>query len=239
MRIKIMLIRHSLSCSNLTRLNAEHFRDKQCHYHAAVYEHSQQIRDPSLTALGRKMAETYGSRLRKRIETIGFDLSKATIGSSSLRRAKETAALLFPAEADELVVFPHLSEHGRIPENTPTEHRTTRPGWREFLKHVYKRFAPSKEMTEIIAVSHGGYMSDVWREISSCIHSSFHNLDALVFEGELDSRGNLTVVYREYIKYDGINPTDGRTKKDYCPMPRSNTRKHRSSRRKTHRKSRR
>lgn len=249
-----MLIRHSLSCSNLVRWNAELIRNRACKdsslktvcslgcaSQTALRDYSQKIRDPGLTALGRKMADTYGSKLRKQAEAAGFDLNKATIGSSSLRRAKETAALLFPAA--KRVIFPHLSEHGEIPENTPTEHRLTAPGWHHFLNHIYKQYADKhKDATEpvqLIAVSHNGYISDVWWEMTSCDSISFNNLDAIVIDGELDADGTLLPDHGpKYIRYKGIQPTDRRVAKDHCPMPRK-TRRAAKQRRKTHRKSRR
>jgi broad specificity phosphatase PhoE len=254
MRVKILLIRHSLSCSNLVRHHAEALRhrkcktiptcDKSCAYSTALEDQSQKIRDPGLTALGRKMADTYGASLRKKASEQGFDLSAATIGSSSLRRAKETAALLFPEATERLVVFPHLSEHGKIPENTPKEHRLTKPGWNHFLRHIYRRFkdtaaAASDDPIQIIAVSHGSYMKDVWWELTSC-YVGFNNLDSFFFEGELDSRGKLVAKSPLYILYDGIPPTPIRKNKDSCPLaPLSATRKRRrvSRNRKTHRNS--
>lgn len=248
-----MLIRHSLSCSNLVRWNAETIRNRSCKEdslpsacnfgcasQAALRDYSQKIRDPRLTVLGRKMADTYGSKLRKHAEAAGFDLNTATIGSSSLRRAKETAALLFPAV--ERVVFPHLSEHGKIPENTPTEHRLSAPGWHHFLNHVYKRFADKQtEPVQLIAVSHNGYLSDVWWEMTSCNSITFNNLDAIVIDGELNADGTLLPDKRPaYIPYKGIEPTDRRVAKDHCPMPRKTARRPSVRRhRKTHRNSRR
>jgi hypothetical protein len=190
------------------------------------------------------MASTYGATLRKRAAAAGFNLSAATIGSSSLRRAKETAALLFPAAAERLVVLPHLSEHGKIPENTPLNHPLTAPGWEQFLKHVHTMEA--KEPLQLIAVSHGSYLREVWQELTGRRIASFSNLDAFVLEGEVEAGGKLTLISQPtFIKYTGIKPTEARTENDRCPLPaatstvRKRSRRRVSHRRKTQRKSRR
>ena len=181
---------------------------------------SQKVRDPGLTKIGRQMAESYGPALRAKAEAAGFDLSTATIGSSALRRAKETAALLFPAAA--LTVFPHLTEHGRIPENTPKRHAHTRPDWPAFLRHLRlaraaaetsskavgyiqpHKLRPADPSTlQVIAVGHGSYLREVWRQLTGRPWPALHNLDAFVVEGELGMRGQLTVESAERVPYTG------------------------------------
>lgn len=169
------------------------------------------------------MADTYGSALRAKAEAAGFDLDTATIGSSALRRAKETAALLFPEQASRLVVFPHLTEHGRIPENTPKRHAHTRPDWPAFLRHLRVSRATSETSSkavgyiqshklrladppplQVIAVGHGSYLREVWRQLTGKPWAAFHNLDAFVVEGDLDVRGHLHVESTERVPYTGL-----------------------------------
>ena len=150
--------------------------------------------------------------MRAKAEAAGFDLDldTVTIGSSALRRAKETAALLFPAkgqEKDQHVVFPHLTEHGRIPENTPKRHAHTRPDWNAFLRHLRVDRATSEQAeAQFIVVGHGSYLRSVWQELTGRPWAAFHNLDAFVIEGDLDVRGRLHVDRTERIPYTGIAP---------------------------------
>jgi broad specificity phosphatase PhoE len=190
MHIKLLLIRHSKSCANLLRehgARVHHTRTRK-----AIFSASQKVRDPGLTAIGRKMAESYGPALRSKVTSAGFDLDTATIGSSALRRAKETAALLFPTAS--LTVFPHLTEHGRIPENTPKRHVHTRPDWNAFLRHLRVDRATSEQASaQFIIVGHGSYLREVWQELTGKPWPVFHNLDSFVIEGDLDVRGRLRV----------------------------------------------
>lgn len=201
MHIKLLLIRHSKSCSNLIREHADKHRRTR-RKHQEILAASQELRDPHLSVIGKRMAETYGPALRAKAEAAGFDLETATIGSSALHRAKETAALLFPAA--HLTVFPHLTEHGRIPENTPRRHTHTRPDWRAFLRHLRVHRATSEQKSaEFIVVGHGSYLRGVWRELTGRPWTAFHNLDAFVIEGDLDVRGHLHVERAEQLPYTG------------------------------------
>ncbi len=194
---------------------------------------SQELRDPHLSVIGRRMADTYGPTIRAKAAAAGFDLETATIGSSALHRAKETAALLFPAAAaaGRLTVFPHLTEHGRIPENTPRRHTHTRPDWRAFLRHLRVHRATSEQAAaEFIAVGHGSYLRSVWRELTGRSWSSFHNLDAFVIEGDLDVRGRLIVERAERIPYTGA--VTASTAGDQCLMvPSQQHQQHRKTKR--------
>ena len=206
MHIKLLLIRHSKSCANLIRENSARVRHTQ--KRKAIFAASQKVRDPGLTAVGRRMAESYGPALRAKAQAAGFDLDTATIGSSALRRAKETAALLFPAAS--LTVFPHIIEHGRIPENTPKRHAHTRPDWNAFLRHLRVDRATSEQAAaQFIVVGHGSYLREVWRELTGRPWSAFHNLDAFVLEGDLDVRGRLRVDSTERVPYTGLVSAKG------------------------------
>ena len=200
MHIKLLLIRHSKSCANLIRERGS--RVRHTHKRRAIMSASQKVRDPGLTKIGQQMAESYGPALRAKAEAAGFDLETATIGSSALRRAKETAALLFPTS--NLTVFPHLTEHGRIPENTPKRHTHTRPDWNAFLRHLRVDRATSEQAAaEFIVVGHGSYLRGIWRELTGKPWATFHNLDAFVIEGDLDVRARLVVDRAERVPYTG------------------------------------
>lgn len=200
MHIKLLLIRHSKSCSNLIREHGDRHTHRR--KRREMFAASQELRDPHLSVIGKRMAAAYGPALRAKAEAAGFDLETATIGSSALHRAKETVALLFPDTA--LTVFPHLTEHGRIPENTPRRHAHTRPDWRAFLRHLRVHRATSEQATaQFIVVGHGSYLRGVWKELTGRPWSTFHNLDAFVIEGDLDVRGHLHVEKTAPLPYTG------------------------------------
>jgi broad specificity phosphatase PhoE len=206
MHIKLLLIRHSKSCANLIREKVARIRHTR--KRKALFSASQNMRDPGLTVIGQRMAKSYGSTLRAKAQTAGFDLDTATIGSSALRRAKETAALLFPAASR--TVFPHILEHGLISENTPTRHAHTTPDWDAFLKHLRVHRATSAQTAaQFIVVGHGSYLREVWRELTGRPWTAFHNLDAFVLEGDLDVRGRLRVDRTERLPYTGLVSAKG------------------------------
>jgi hypothetical protein len=129
------------------------------------------------------MAVSYGPTLQTKLRDLGIDLDTATIGSSALARAKETAALLFPHHKDHLHVMPHFTEHGAIPENTPTGGLNHKPDWTAFLKHLAK--LPGHQF---VIVGHGSYLKSVTG------HSTFKNLEAVMLDGILSPSGKLTSV---------------------------------------------
>ena len=112
MKIQLVLIRHSKSCSNYMRYLAGTYD-----YNNPLVSASQTIRDPKLSAVGVRMARAYRPILQATLREKGIDLDTAVIGSSALGRAKHTAALLFPDHPRQ--VMPYFTEHGDIPENTP------------------------------------------------------------------------------------------------------------------------
>jgi broad specificity phosphatase PhoE len=217
--MRLVLIRHSKSCANHVR----HVADTENH-RDPLMRASQQLRDPPLSAVGRRMASTYGPRFRARLSDLGFDLDTAVIGSSHLRRAKQTAALLF-GDAKR-VTLPHFTENGALPENTPEGMRYCKPDWDEFVRHLSTM--PSKN-GEFIIVGHGSFLKGVWHELSGRPWSgTFNNLDAFVVEPE----GALRVM-----RYQGpVRPTEP----DQCALStkiaaddrmKRHTRKHRHTRR--------
>ena len=181
--MRLVLIRHSKSCANHVRAMAE----TEDHTDPLVRA-SQELRDPPLSAVGERMARNYGPTLRARLRDAGFHLNsgRAIIGSSHLRRAKQTAALLFGTEDDMLTkglhVFPHITEHGAIPENTPKGMRYRRPDWAAFHNHL-STLSDNTKTDEFIIVGHGSFLKGVWRQLTGRPWSgTFHNLDAFIVE---------------------------------------------------------
>jgi hypothetical protein len=146
---------------------------------------SQQLRDPGLTMVGRQMAELYGPQLRQRLAAAGIDVTRLVVGASALRRAKETAALLFPGHAVQ--VMPHLTEHGAIPENTPRGGLGGRhPDWTAFIRYLCETVR-SDGTCQMAVVGHGGYLrTEVWGALTGRPKPRMGNLDAFIIEGDLD-----------------------------------------------------
>lgn len=229
--MRLVLIRHSKSCANHVRAIAE----TEDHTDPLVRA-SQELRDPPLSAVGERMARTYGPTLRARLREAGFHLDSAIIGSSHLRRAKQTAALLFGTErkmfSQGLHVFPHFTEHGAIPENTPKGMRYRKPDWSAFHHHLSTLSDHTSEDDEFIIVGHGSFLKGVWRQLTGRPWSgTFHNLDAFIVEPD----GTFRV-----LRYTGdVSPTAP----DQCALPakiaahvrmRRQTRKHNRKSRKSH-----
>ena len=208
-RIKLVLIRHSKSCSNLVRDSAK-THTGQIDWEHPVAKISQQLRDPGLTAVGRRMASVYGPTLQRKLKAAGFELDRALIGSSALRRAKETATLLFPEHSR--TIFPHLTEHGALPENTPRGDHKSRPSWRSFVEHLCSTITGD---CHIAIVGHGSYLKSVWADISGKEPWTLHNLDGFIVDGTLDE-GHLHVSKATKLPYDHGVKFDVA---DKCPAP--------------------
>jgi len=186
--ITLVMIRHSKSCTN-------HLRDVAGTH---VVDHplvaaSQQIRDPALSVHGAAMARAYGPTLRACLQRLGLPPlldSSVAIGNSGLRRARETASLLFPTiPTADLVHFPHIKEFGNIPENTPSRLRRDRPDFRAFLRHLH-----GLPQTTFIVVAHGSFLrSEAWPAVAPRRphHARFGNLDAFVVRTKLTEDGRL------------------------------------------------
>jgi hypothetical protein len=172
------------------------------------------------------MARAYGPTLQAKLKTLGIDLDTAIIGSSALGRAKETAALLFPSHANSLQVMPHFTEHGAIPENTPSDGLRHKPDWPAFLKHL-----ATLPGHQFVIVGHGSYIKSVVNR------GAFKNLEAVIMTGTLTPSGKLTSVIKS-IPYTGA--IQATTPGDTCALPVKiaaqvkamgrHTRKHRKSR---------
>jgi phosphohistidine phosphatase SixA len=206
-RIKLFLMRHSKSCSNHVRELAE-TED----WEDPVVKIAKAIRDPGLSVIGRRMASTYGPRLCQRLEAAGFECSKAFIASSGLRRAKETARLVFGRDPTTVRYF---KENGNIPENTPRGERHTTPHWASFLRHLSTLVTDDKH---VAVVGHGSFLANqVWPSITGGKKHAgrFHNLDGVLIEGEFEG-GRLRVDSVREFKYDGaVKPTVD----DKCAAP--------------------
>lgn len=112
-KLRIFLMRHSKSCSNMLREHAEVTGFD-------LGKVSQKVRDTPLSEIGMRMASTYGPRLRAALTERDLLTESTTIAASELLRAQQTARILFGDER-ELVILPFLAEEGDIPENTPTD----------------------------------------------------------------------------------------------------------------------
>ena len=180
--MKLFLIRHSKSCSNLQREN-EATRAAGC-----------EIRDPGLSRQGVQMVKAYGPALKKRLAAAGFDLKTAFLGSSGLARAATTAKLLFGREPETVG---HIKERGNIPENTSAHMRYQKPSWPAFLKDLE---AKAKGRDAIVVV-HGSYLTDfvVPTLTGSTLKERMNNLDGLLVSGTLKG-GKLAVDTSDIIR---------------------------------------
>jgi len=198
--ITLVLIRHSKSCSN-------HVRDIAGTHDLAnpLVADSQQIRDPALSTHGTAMARAYGPALQARLHAAGVPLEGPTvlIGSSGLRRARETAGLLFPDHS--LAHLPHIMEFGNIPENTPARLHRDKPDFRAFLRHLH-----GLPQSTFIVVAHGSFLrSEAWPIVSArrSSHARFGNLDAFVVRTGLTEDGRLLCPRTIDLPWTGRKPT--------------------------------
>lgn len=205
--VTLVLLRHSKSCANYVRNIAG--TDSEEHPLVAA---SQELRDPALSAVGERMARTYGPRLRQRLVAAGVDLDGAVVGSSHLRRAKQTAALLFPSHRRR--IFPYFTEHGAIPENTPAGMRYATPDWDDFVRHLGRDRGET-----FVVVGHGSFLrSQVWPSVTTGHRRTrrFANLDGFIVRGALSKDGRLRVDSVREIPYDGnVSPR----RPDTCRLP--------------------
>ncbi len=178
--IHLFVIRHSKSCSNYMRQLAG-TQDRR----NPLVRASQELLDPALSAVGRRMAEHYRPTLHKRLSAAGFNTEAATIGCSGLRRARETAQILFPGR--NVQHLPHIKEHGNIPENTPSLAKRCRPDWHGFLRHVY-----TMSVSQLAVVGHGSFLKkEIWGSVSKEPHGRFCNLDGMLISAILTENGEL------------------------------------------------
>ncbi len=157
------------------------------------------------------MARAYGPTIRERLADAGFHVETAHVGASHLRRAQQTARLLFGRTPRTM---PHMTENGAIPENTPAGMRYRTPDWDSFLEHLAGTFRTGGEF---IVVGHGSFLKrQVWPAVARRPWSgTFNNLDAFVVEGELTPAGRLRDVQVRVLRYDG----DLHRGPDRCALP--------------------
>jgi hypothetical protein len=188
--IHLFVIRHSKSCSNYMRQLAG-TQDRR----NPLVRASQELLDPALSAVGRRMAEHYRPTLHHRLAAAGFNTEAATIGCSGLRRARVTAQILFPGR--NVQHLPYIKEHGNIPENTPSLAKRCRPDWHGFLRHVY-----SMTVSQLAVVGHGSFLKkEIWDSVSKEPHGRFCNLDGLLITAILTENGELMNPQVTELKY--------------------------------------
>ena len=203
--VKLFLMRHSRSCSNLARDNATTEEETRA---------SQQIRDPALSQIGLAMARSYGPRLQAKLRDMGLNPDTALLGSSYLRRARETIAALFPDR--EYHLFSHFKEYGNIPENTPAGILYQKPNFKRFIQHVSEVQADTGA-TEFVIVGHGSFLRyDAWASLSKTPHKRFGNLDGFLIEADMED-GYLKNLQRRDVPHRATIPTPTNT--DGCLVP--------------------
>ena len=171
-RIQLFLMRHSKSCSN-------HVRGSDTEADIVV---SQGIRDPGLTAEGRRVASQYRPLLRRQLKAGGFDIDHCMVTSSKLRRAKETAALVFGRQSRPL---PHFAENGAIPENTPAKEAYAAPNWRRFLAHLSTVVHDGQS---VVTVGHGSFLLSLWPTLTGHERADrLNNLDGILLDATIGS----------------------------------------------------
>jgi phosphohistidine phosphatase SixA len=177
-RIQLFLMRHSKSCSN-------HVRASDTETDIVV---SKGIRDPGLTAEGRRVASLYRPRIRNSLKAGGFDIDHCMVTSSKLRRAKETAALVFGRQSRPL---PHFAENGAIPENTPAGVAYAAPNWRRFLAHLS---TVVRDGQSVVTVGHGSFLLSLWPTLTGHARADrLNNLDGILLDATIGPTGTIQV----------------------------------------------
>jgi phosphohistidine phosphatase SixA len=175
-RIKLFLMRHSKSCCNHIRHNE------------ADIPLSQEIRDPALSIEGYRVASEYGPRIRSCLQKAGFNVPTALITSSRLRRAKETASLIFGRPSKPLN---HFAENGAIPENTPAGATYEKPSWSSYVKQIA---ALAKDGDSVATVGHGSYLLSLWPMLTGQERNErLNNLDGILLDISVSSSGQAVV----------------------------------------------
>ena len=174
--MKLFIMRHAKSCSNM-------LRDQ------GLTLESKRLRDPDLSVIGRRDAVAAGPRIRRALSDAGFNIKGAVIGASTLRRAKETAGIVFgpchprtkgagPCHS-RLHLFPCFTENGKIPENTPQGRPYRAPDWHAFVEHL-----SSLDADNVAVVGHGSFIrNSVWPAITGAPRKErLNNLDGILIE---------------------------------------------------------
>lgn len=168
-------MRHSKSCSN-------HVRSGESNPNIVV---SKEIRDPGLSTLGSSAAHAYGPVLRRRLAEKGFELDRAYVGASALRRAQDTARIVFGR--DRIATLPHFTENGQIPENTPAGRPYAAPNWSRFVAHLSTLVT---EGQSVAVVGHGSFLLSLWPKLTGSPRSKrLNNLDGILLDADIGPRG--------------------------------------------------
>lgn len=195
-RIQLFLMRHSKSCSNHVRQESED-----------NIEISQSLRDPGLTVDGARVASKYGPLLLRQLKRQGFDVDHCRVGSSYLRRARETACLVFGRSPSRL---PHFTENGAIPENTPAASRYTPPDWDRFTAHLSTLV---HEGESVVVVGHGSFLGSLWPRLTGRARKErLNNLDGILVDIEISSQGSRVHGAREIRCPLHVNPGNDKCK---------------------------
>jgi broad specificity phosphatase PhoE len=188
-RIKLFLMRHSKSCSNHVRASAPGGPESESDPTVIV---SKEIRDPGLSVLGSSVARTYGPTLRRSLSKEGFGLDGAFIGASSLRRAQDTARLIFGRSP---VALPHFTENGQIPENTPAGSPYAAPNWSHFVAHLSTLV---RDGDSVAVVGHGSFLLSLWPTLTGKARGKrLNNLDGILLDADIDAHGLRVLGFKE------------------------------------------
>ena len=185
MRIQLFLMRHSKSCSNHLRHNTKD---------SLLIKQSQEVRDPALSEKGVHMATEYGAVIRRQLKEKGFNLTDCVIGASALRRAQQTAKLVF--NCDSPVTWRHFTENGRLPENTPTADTYKKPDWKAFIRDLANHSSVT-EGASVIAVGHGSFLAGMMGS------KPLHNLDGFLLDITIEKNGEYTIHKTTFIPWKG------------------------------------
>ena len=181
-RVKLFLMRHSKSCSNHLRHGITDDSDPE------TISVSQGLRDPGLTVEGRRIALRYGPTVRNSLKSHGFDVDHCRVHSSRLRRARQTAALVFQRTPRPL---PHFTENGAIPENTPAGIAYAAPDMRRFLTHLSTGV---REGESVAVIGHGSFLGSLWPALTGRVKTDrLNNLDGILLDATIDAKGGIQV----------------------------------------------
>jgi len=182
-RIKLFLMRHSKSCSNHMRHGPTGTAGQSDPNLIAL---SQGLRDPGLTTEGARVAALYGPILQDRLRGLGFDIDNCMVGSSRLRRARETARLVFRCRSP--ISMAHFTENGAIPENTPATQSYAPPNWDRFTAHLSTLV---HEGASVAVVGHGSFLGSLWRAFTGqALKDRLDNLDGILLDIDVSKNGS-------------------------------------------------
>jgi len=147
---------------------------------------SQGLRDPGLTAEGTRVAALYGPSLLGKLKDYGFNINNYMVGSSFLRRARETARLVFRCRSP--ISMAHFTENGAIPENTPATQSYAPPNWDRFTAHLSTLV---HEGASVAVVGHGSFLGSLWQAFTGrVLKNRLDNLDGILLDIDVSKNGS-------------------------------------------------